>query len=187
MGNAKEQIADWVKIYTKELYAYTASKVSDRELLDDIVQNTFLAALEGYSRFEGKSNPKTWLFAILKNKIADYFREKYKRSGAKEQFNPLDECFDQYGSWEPCHRPQDWETDEQELLDNPEFNDVLKNCFDKLPGKWSAAIELKYLSDYNSKDICENLGISMANYWQTIHRAKVMLRFCIESSWFKRS
>lgn len=185
MSYGKEEVTHWVKTYTKELYQFAESRISNREIIDDILQNTFLAAFEGYSKFEGKSNPKTWLFAILKNKIADYFREKYKKSKIQEQFDPLEVCFDKYGSWEPCHRPTDWAIEEQELLDNPDFNLILKGCFEKLPAKWASAIQLKYLSETTSKSICENLGITLANYWQTIHRARVMLRFCIESNWFK--
>jgi len=182
----KNEIPTWVKAYTKDLFAYTISKVPDKESADDIVQNTFLSAVEGYSKFKHQSNPKTWLFAILKNKIADHLRNKYKKAGINNTFDPLEICFDEDGWWKPCHRPDDWNIDEQQLLDNPEFNRVLKSCVDHLPAKWSSAVQLKFFYEENSGEICEQLKISVTNFWQMIHRAKVMLRYCLENNWFKK-
>lgn len=183
MADQKE-ITEWVKIYTNDMYAYTESKIPDKESAEDIVQNTFLAALEAYPKFERKSNPKTWLFAILKNKIADFLRQKYKDAEAKISADPLDICFDKYGAWRDCHKPKDWHI-EEELLDNAQFNLALENCFRSLPAKWSSAVQLKYFYEHNSKEICDKLDITLSNLWQMIHRAKVMLRFCIETNWLK--
>lgn len=163
----------------------TISKVSDKESAEDIVQNTFLSAVEGYSKFTHQSNPKTWLFAILKNKIADHLRKKYKTAEIGNTSDPLKICFDKDGTWNPQHTPHDWNFDEQQLLDNPAFNRVLKSCVDHLPAKWASAIHLKYFYEENSGEICENLQISVTNFWQLIHRAKVKLRSCLESNWFK--
>ena len=177
-------MTEWVKIYTKELYAFTQTRIADVQSAEDIVQNTFLAALESYPRFERKSNPRTWLFAILKNKIADFLRQKYKDAEMKVSIDPLDICFDEDGSWRECHRPNKWHIDE-ELLDDAAFLEVLKNCFSHLPSKWSSAVQLKYVYEHSSKEICNELQITLANFWQMIHRAKVMLRFCLESNWLK--
>ncbi len=182
----KNEITTWVKAYTRDLYAYTQSKIPDKEAAEDIVQNTFLAAVESYSKFRHDSNPKTWLFAILKNKIADYLRQKYKQTDINQSFDPLEICFDKDGSWNPCHKPEHWLFDEEELLDNPEFNQVLKNCVEHLPAKWSSAVQLKYFYEDNSNEICDRLKITLTNFWQMIHRAKVMLRFCLESNWFNK-
>lgn len=184
MINDQNEIAQWVELYTKDLYSYTQSKISNQQAVEDIVQNTFLAALESYRKFERESNPKTWLFAILKNKIADFLRSKYKEANINIALNPLEICFDENGAWEECHRPKNWHIEEQ-VLDNPEFMQVLRSCLDNLPSKWSSAIQLKYLHEQSSQNICNDLNISMVNYWQMIHRAKVMLRLCVESNWLK--
>lgn len=182
----KNDITTLVKAYTKDLFAYTITKVPDRETAEDIVQNTFLSAVEGYKNFKHQSNPKTWLFSILKNKIADYFRNRYKKADINVTADPLEICFDEDGSWNLCHKPHDWDVDENHLLENPEFNKVLKNCVEHLPEKWSSAVQLKYLVEENSGAICEQLEVSLSNYWQMIHRAKVMLRYCLELNWFKK-
>ncbi len=119
MNKDKTEITTWIKTYTKDLYSYTHSKVTHKESAEDIVQNTFLAAWESYQKFEGRSNPKTWLFSILKNKIADFYRQKYKESSSHISFDPLEICFDKYGAWETCHKPKHWREQGVELLDNP--------------------------------------------------------------------
>lgn len=185
MNIASTEISAWVKMYTNEMYHYTLLKVNDKANAEDIVQNTFLAAVESYPKFKHESSPKTWLFAILKNKIADYLRHKYKDASTKQPLDPLDICFDKDGAWKPSHRPQEWNVEEGELLDNSMFNEVLKTCIDDLPAKWSSAVHLKFFYEYNSKEICDSLNITLANFWQMIHRAKMMLRLCLEIHWFR--
>jgi RNA polymerase sigma-70 factor (ECF subfamily) len=182
----KNEITRWVKTYTSDLVGYTIGKINDKQAAEDIVQNTFLAALESIEKFKGNSTPRTWLFSILKHKIADHYRSKYKQSAVKQSFDPLDICFDKYGNWEECHKPQEWKMDEQLLLDDLEFNSVLKSCYENLPAKWAAAIQLKYFQEDNSQEICYKINVSVTNFWQMIHRAKVMLRLCLETNWFSK-
>ncbi len=68
----------FVKIYDrhfKDVYAYVAFRVApDREAAQDITQDVFLAGLRTFSQFQGNSAPLTWLRAIARSKVADYFR-----------------------------------------------------------------------------------------------------------------
>ena len=184
MTISRQHIIEFVKTYTKDLFAYTLSKVQQREIAEDLVQETFLAAYQSYDSFEGKSNVKTWLFSILKHKIADYYRSTYKKSaevllGINENF------FDENQRWKPEYRPMNW-GNENELLDDPAFAKALNNCFEDLPEKWSSAMRLKYLEEYNADGICNQLEITKSNFWQIIHRAKLQLRNCLEIKWFKK-
>jgi DNA-directed RNA polymerase specialized sigma24 family protein len=45
------------------------------EIAEDLVQETFFAAVRTSGSFRGKSSERSWLCSILKNKICDYFRE----------------------------------------------------------------------------------------------------------------
>ena len=63
--------SNWVKEHADYLYAFAFARISDVERAKDLVQDTFLAGLEKLNRFEGKSSIRTWLTAILKNKIID--------------------------------------------------------------------------------------------------------------------
>ena len=87
--------------------------------------------------------------------------------------------------WKSESRPQYWR-DEGELLEDEEFKKVFNDCLDNLPEKWSSVVHLKFLGEYNSKEVCSKLDISKSNFWQIMHRAKLQLRYCIEMNWFKR-
>lgn len=73
MDDTKDNIISLVKTYTKELYAFTMAKVSHKEIAEDIVQETFLGAYQGYANFQNKSSVKTWLFSILNTKSSITF------------------------------------------------------------------------------------------------------------------
>ncbi|HWJ26679.1 MAG TPA: sigma-70 family RNA polymerase sigma factor [Flavisolibacter sp.] len=184
MTTSKEDLVQFVKIHTRDLFAYTFSKVRQKEVAEDLVQETFISAYQSYGSFQGKSSIGTWLFSILKRKIADHYRLKYKNSsevssGIVEQF------FDEDYRWKPEYRPVNW-GNEKELLDDPDFVKALKECFEHLPEKWASAIQLKYLEEHDADGICKNLEITKSNFWQIIHRAKLQLRNCLEWKWFKK-
>ena len=152
--NLKEEISSWVKAYTKDLFSYAITKVPQKEVAEDLVQDTFFSAYQSYENYQGKSNVKTWLFSILKHKIADYFRSKYKQN-IEVGSDFINTFFDEDHRWKPEYRPTNW-GNEKELLDDPEFSKALHNCFEKLPQKWSYAMQLKYLEEHNSKTIAQN-------------------------------
>ncbi|MEO7265658.1 MAG: sigma-70 family RNA polymerase sigma factor [Ferruginibacter sp.] len=179
-----DDIIIWVKIYTKDLFSYTHIKVQQKQVAEDLVQETFLAAYQSHHKYQGKSSIKTWLFSILKHKIADYYRSKYKTSSVLSS-GTIEQFFDDNQSWKPEYRPKDW-GNEEELLDDPDFTKALKNCFQQLPGKWSSAVQMKFLEENDADRICSQLEITKANYWQIIHRAKIQLRNCLELKWFKQ-
>ncbi len=183
MMDVQNDIISMVKTHTKDLYAYTLSKVYQKELAEDLVQETFLSALKSYTNFQNKSNIKTWLFSILKNKIADYYRSKYK-TGTEVSSDIIEKFFDDNHHWKPEYTPQNW-SEEKELLDDPEFSNTLSECLKALPEKWYSIVQLKYLEETDSKIICSQLEITTSNFWQIIHRAKLQLRNCLEVKWFK--
>jgi RNA polymerase sigma-70 factor (ECF subfamily) len=181
MITTHNDIISLVKAYTKDLFGYAITKVHQKELAEDLVQDTFLSAYQSYENYKGKSNVKTWLFSILKHKIADYYRSKYKQNIEVD----FDTFFDDNHRWKPEYRPKDW-GNEKELLDDPKFSQTLQDCFKKLPVKWSSAVQMKYLEKHDADAICSQLEITKSNFWQITHRAKIHLRNCLEMKWFKQ-
>lgn len=184
MATADDDFIIFVKQYTRDLLAYTVGKVGRREIAEDLVQETFLSAYKGYESFRKNSSEKTWLFSILKNKIADHYRSKYKKSNEVSS-GIIDQFFNKNHRWKSEYRPVDW-GNEKELLDDPQFTKTLKECFQSLPEKWSSAVRLKYLEEHDADGICIQLEISKPNFWQIMHRAKLQLRNCLELKWFKK-
>jgi len=62
---------------------------------------------------------------------------------------------------------------------------VLDDCLSKLPVLWASVIRLKYLSEKDGGEVCSELNISAANFWQIMHRAKLNMRQCLDINWFK--
>lgn len=184
----KEIVSKWVVEYGDDLYSWAFYKTSSRETAQDLIQETFLSAFKSYKNFKHESQPKTWLFKILNNKIIDYYRKsanslkgvELKDEAAHERM--VNKLFDQNDNWEPTGFEQTWE-DDQHLLDNPEFNEIMDGCIKDLPSAWQFAVTAKYHLDKEPRDICQELNITASNYWQILHRAKLLLKKCIEIKW----
>ena len=190
LENKNGTIESWVKLYTSSLYNWALFKTSDKEYAEDLVQDTFLAAYQQLSGFEQKSSPKTWLMAILNNKIKSFYRTKYKGVGnTKSEESNDDQIFSQLFNdndrWRKSERPLAWEFDETHLLDDHDFNQILALCISRLPATWASAINLKYMEEKKGEQICQELGIAPTNFWQILHRGKLQLRKCLDVNWFK--
>jgi len=176
-------IKQWVGLYTEKLLSWAIYKVSDKELAEDLVQDTFLAAVQSFHKFKGDSEPKTWLLSILNNKIIDHYR-KQARSVTISIKEDKDPFFDEHGEWRQEAEPQPWDMGAPHLLDDNEFVKILRMCMNKLPAAWLSAMQLKYLQAKDGKEICQDLGITQSNFWQILCRAKLQVRACVEKNWF---
>ncbi len=176
----------WVNLFGDALYSWAFHKISDEALAQDLVQETFVAAYQNLANFKEASSPKTWLFGILKNKIIDHYRFRAKRQSiSMDSFDEPTGWFDENDQWKKENRPQPWSTADEHLLDNPEFEIILGHCLGNLPLSWSACVQLKYLGEKETEEICQHLNITASNLWQILHRAKLHLRNCLEKNWFK--
>lgn len=180
----------WVDLYSDKLYTWAFHKTASKELAEDLVQDTFLAAFQSITNFEHKSKPETWLFSILNNKIAAHFRKLYRNPAVTESESSPDAFFDNFfdedGGWRKEQRPAEWSDAGMNLLDDAAFVNTLQNCLERLPQSWMAAMQLKYLEEKKGDVICQELGITPTNFWQVLHRAKLQLRKCLENHWFKK-
>lgn len=176
---------EWVKTHADYLYAFAIKRIADEEQARDLVQDTFLAALQKVNNFEGKSSERTWLTAILKNKIIDVYRKKSSvivSSDIVESERQQQDFFDEDGHWSQQHKPLRMGEIEQGL-ENKEFNQVLKRCMEKLPALWFSVFTMKHIDDETSERICSELKVSAQNFWVIIHRAKLNLRACLQKNW----
>lgn len=185
-----QSVKDWVHSFGDELFSWALHKTSDREVAEDLVQETFFSAFRSFDSFKGQSIAKTWLFKILNNKIIDHYRkssqqlfinfEDFVGNQAKSDIIGL---FDHLGNWTPNGLEHEW-SNEGHLLDDPEFNEVMEKCMDDLPETWKTVVLWKYHLDKKAREICQELDITPSNYWQILHRAKLLLKKCLELKWF---
>lgn len=172
----------WIDLYADQLFAYAFSRVQDREVAEDLVQESFLSAWKSRDTYKGEASEKNWLYQICKNKIIDYYRSK-KRSAIVEQDNSEKKYFDDSEHWATTTGPRDWQLNYQLPIEQKEFYSILESCKKKLKELQQEVFVLKYMEELDASRICQILGISNANYWVLIHRAKLQLRACLEKNW----
>ncbi len=181
--------AKWSENFSDSLFSYAIVRVSDREIAKDLVQETFLSALQNLDSFRGDSSEKTWLFTILKNKIIDHYRgnatDKAVSFSDIDSSAELDSYFDQDGEWKDSTGPADWREGRRDDFRAKEFQEALQRCLARLTAQCRTVFSLKYLDELESEEICKELTISPSNYWVVMHRAKLMLRKCIEKNWIQ--
>lgn len=176
----------WVEQHGDVLFRYALRRVRDAAVAEDLVQETFLAALKARDRFEGRSAVQTWLVGILKRKTIDWMRTRARRGGATGSDAleaAVSDQYDERGIWR--NEIRDWPGGET-LIRSREFQQALSACLAKLPGRMGDAFVLREMESMESEEICEVLGISSSNLWTTLFRARSLLRKCLEENWFDR-
>ncbi len=184
----------WVDEYGDYLYYFAYTRVNDKQIANDLIQDTFLAALSALSSFEGRSSEKTWLTSILKRKIIDH----YRKNSRKKEHNILDQnsaegrenlpfydSGDMEGSWRADRTPKDWHLSSGDSLENEELREIIFKCISVLPEKWASVFSLRVVEELSTEDVCKELEITSSNLWVILHRAKLQLRDCVEKNWLK--
>lgn len=163
------------------LCRYARVRVRDQASVEDVVQETLLAALRELERFRDDSTVRTWLIGILRHKIADHWRQINRRE-LTESDQVVEALFDGGGLWRQS--PGDWTVDPTQLAENGEFWEVLGQCLAKLPTQPRSVFAMRVLDEISSEDVCKALEISATNLWVLLHRARLRLRECLEKNWF---
>ena len=161
------------------LIRFARTKLSDEHTVEDIVQDTLLAALSGKTPFLGHSALRTWLTSILKFKIVDTYRKntlestrrtpRHAREDEKKNFDDglqsLAEQDRRLGLQDPC-----------EAIERRQLADCLMAAVQKLPAKQRDIFVLVQMHGYSSHDAAKVMGLSRSNVWVILHRARRMLQ-----------
>jgi len=181
----------WVKRYGDYLFSYAVGRVNDSGKAEDLVQETFLAALKARDRFRGASTERTWLTSILKRKIIDTYRKKYssKESSFGEHegtvfdgdFYRDEEPFK--GHWLEGRGPNSHSFLPEGELEQEELMKFINLCIENLQPQLAAAFIMRMIDEEDSDTICKELGITPSNLWVMLHRARLRMRECLEKKW----
>ena len=156
---------------------------------EDAVQEALAGALKNASNFRGEAALKTWIIAILKNKVADILRQRQRRPinasqiGEPEQDGPLPAVFEQKGMWRDAARPARWEDPEADLHSS-QFLAVFDACLNRLPPQQGRVFMMREVVELETPEICAELGLSSSNVHVILHRARLALRACLQLHWF---
>lgn len=186
--SGSDQVSDpsqWVDRHGDYLFRYALLRLRNRELAEEMVQETFLAALTARENFAGRSAERSWLVGILKHKIVDHFRRQQRERPASEIDNSpewLDSLFDAKGWWR--EGPREWSAEPSKTLEQKEFWEVFFRCLSGLPTRQADAFSLRELEHLETDQICKVLQVSATNLWVVLHRARMRLWRCLDSNWF---
>lgn len=179
-------VNDWLNEHGDYLYRFALARLRDIHQAEDVVQETFLAAVKNNS-FAGQSSPRTWLTGILKHKIIDLMRKRNRETPASElmleQDANMDEFFDATGHW--AEKFETWDMPES-ALEQKQFFTVLEGCLDKIPNKLATLFMMRDVHETDNEEICKELNITTTNAWVMLYRARMGIRKCLEINWIDK-
>lgn len=143
--------------YSQIVFHFLYTKCRDPALAEDLMQDTFVKALESIDRYDGSCKVSTWLCQIAKHLLYQYW-EKTNRARLEE----LDEALESPNNTE------------RQAIAKIELMDVWDKL-QELPSDMRKVVELRVLSDLPYKDIGHLLGKSENWARVTFYRAKIIL------------
>ena len=176
--NSVEAAEQWLDLYGDALFRYALKRTRIREVAEDLVQETLLAGIKAQDTFRGHASVSTWLFAILRRKLCDHFRQCQRPNGSNATAAPLDESGSNQGG-------RHWDDDPATICQNTEFQATFESCLAKLPDKLADVFVMRELNQYALGEIREQLGISATTLSMRLHRCRQALRECLNQNWFQ--
>ena len=167
------------------LLKYALIHLSSVDDAQDCVQEALLATIANEADFNGNASYKTYIFSILKNKVADCLRLRYRSHAeySSVDHDDFDDCFDGKGHWSENEEIASWDAPADELA-SKQFLAVLDLCIHNLPPKLAQIFSLKEFMGYEPESICLDLKVSKDVYWQSMSRARKTIQNCLNIRYF---
>lgn len=180
-----------VDVHHAHLLRFARIYVRSREAAEDVVQETWLAVLNGLARFEARSSLKTWIFSILVNKARTRARQEGRLvsysalAGAVEDDDP---AVDPDRFLGPGHRwaghwaqpPESWDSIPEERMVSQETLACIWQAIEQLPPLQREVIALRDVEGWTAEEVCNMLSITETNQRVLLHRARSMVRRALE-------
>ncbi|MEZ4857015.1 MAG: sigma-70 family RNA polymerase sigma factor [Gelidibacter sp.] len=173
----------WIDLYSDYLFNYTITRVNNRDIAKDLVQDTFFAGLKSMKNFKGEASERTWLISILKRKIIDYYRKINSNKG-KAEVRMSYSSDENEGDWLEERVADPFDKTAEDTLINSELGDAIYDCLSKLPQKQASVFKMKTIEGLETETICNELNITASNLWVIVHRARQAMAECMEKNWF---
>lgn len=173
-----------------QMLKFATLQLRDAHLAEDAVQEALIGAMNNAASFKQAASLKTWVFAILKNKIADTLRQRQRLVeasrllGSDQDDENLDELFDRKGFWQPDERPGRWNGADTAMEDK-QFWQVFEACLTHLPVQQARVFMMREFIELESHEVCAALDITVSNLHVILYRARLRLRECLEDRWFQ--
>ena len=158
----------WVDQYGDYLYGFAMSRLRNPDAANDCLQDTFLAGIKAFERFDGSRDSKS----IKENKV-----------DIEAEDEALLESFWFKYSGIATTNPDPWQFNPRKSYDNGEFWVVFEKCIAQIKNPAREAFVLRVLEDHTTADVCKAMDITPNYLWVLLHRAREQLKLLLESSW----
>jgi RNA polymerase sigma-70 factor (ECF subfamily) len=183
-GTEGNDSCEWLTAHGDYLFNLAVGQIRDASIAEDLVQDTFLAALKARDRFSGRSSDRTWLVGILRHKIYDHLRRVCRQRPVHrlDDSAPTDrEAWDESVLWvhdvaAECMEPS-------RRMELGEFREALEIALGKLPPRIAHVFQLYAVEERPNREVCDKLKISESNLWVMLHRARKQLRHELTGWW----
>jgi RNA polymerase sigma-70 factor (ECF subfamily) len=157
------------KTYFDRLYSLVFNQVGRNQVVaEDIIQETFLSALNSASRFRGQSKPYTWLCSIAYHKVVDFYRRQHKEAKRKADPDGIDDPLSGLTA--------DIEPSLDSLLESEETRRVVERALLGLPPDYRQVLIFKYVEEMSVLEISEIMHRSIKSVEGLLTRGRKALQ-----------
>jgi RNA polymerase sigma-70 factor (ECF subfamily) len=169
-----------VERYHEPMLALAASFVPSRAVAEEVVQDTWLAALRGLDAFEGRSSLKTWLFRILVNRARSTGSKEQRSIPVADPEPAVDPSrFGGDGAW--ADPPEHWIEAAERRIEAGKLAGQVRVWIDDLPARQREVVLLRDVEGMSSEDVCAVLALTEGNQRVLLHRGRSRLRQLLEN------
>lgn len=172
-----------------DMLRFAKLQLGNIEAAEDMVQEAMESALRHLHSFSGQSSLKTWVFAILKNKIIDHLRQSRRAINFSsltheddENGEMLESLFNDRGGWRDGLRPVAWPSPD-DAVQSKQFWIVFETCLELLAPKAGQIFMMREFLGFESEEICSQLNLTTSNLHVILYRSRMKLRGCLETGW----
>ncbi len=161
----RKATAEFVARYSDPIYAYVRRRLLPRaDLVDDLVQDVFVAALDSLAAFAGASSLHTWLLGIARHKVEDYYRECLKQPAALSDIEDEGD--------EPRQPPAEYD----EILDAAKRQRRIVQILAELPDAYRAVLLWRYWEKRSAREMAAASGKTEKAIERLLARARQEFR-----------
>jgi RNA polymerase sigma-70 factor (ECF subfamily) len=160
----RKATAKFVAEHTDHVYAYVRHRLAPRaDLVDDVVQDVFLAALGGLSSFLGNAPLRSWLLGITRHKVETYYRQRLREP---EPLTDSPDALEPAASGIPI----------DELIDRERLEAKMQRVLSQLPESYGLALLWRYWENRSVRDISAATGKTEKAIERLLARARARFR-----------
>jgi len=165
LRNDRKAAARFVAAHIDAIYTYARQRLLPRaDLVEDTVQEVFLAALGGLRHFQGQSSLRTWLIGIARHKIEDVYRRRLRAPESLDDTAQLD------------RDPPDAAPMVDEQLDTTRAREKARSVIARLPERYGLILLWRYWEQRSTRDIAQAVGVTEKSVERMLARARARFK-----------